>query len=347
MMRNPGMHRAEHPTREGLRCTSKSLHHPSRNAVGKLARAIKTEFYLMAHRQGTSSMRLPTGLLSALLLSAAPPPPLATEAMGVFQTWGIYPKTSLSLVAGGLKVEVAATPCQLPPQNEGCSFEGASNQAVVTVTQPGLPPFQMTSDRQASFVRIAVIDHAPEKGRSAVVIDNQWGGSAGITAVTVIEPVIGGYHAVPLEHDGSSELNGEVSMLPRNLMKDGRPGFVLEARGFNYSGECNTCVPRPPLVLTVRNGRSVDISSDPAVRPLFAHDLPARRRVCVSADPERNGNCAAFVADAARLGQAASAWRVMLAHYRHEPAGYPAALRSFLVAEGYLTRAAASALPLA
>lgn len=135
--------------------------------------------YLMAHRQGTSSMRLSTCLLSALLLGAAPPPPLATEAMGVFQTWGIHPKTSLSLVAGGLKVEVAAAPCQLPAQNEGCSFEGASNQAVVTVTQPGLPPFQMTSDRQASFVRIAVIDLAPEKGRSAVVVDNQWGGSAG------------------------------------------------------------------------------------------------------------------------------------------------------------------------
>ncbi len=124
-------------------------------------------------------MRLSTCLLSALLLGAAPPPPLATEAMGVFQTWGIHPKTSLSLVAGGLKVEVAAAPCQLPAQNEGCSFEGASNQAVVTVTQPGLPPFQMTSDRQASFVRIAVIDLAPEKGRSAVVVDNQWGGSAG------------------------------------------------------------------------------------------------------------------------------------------------------------------------
>ena len=67
----------------------------------------------------------------------------------------------------------------------------------------------------------------------------------------------------------------------------------------------------------------------------------------MSAERERNGQCAAYVADAARLGQAASAWRVMLAHYRHEPAGYPAALRSFLVAEGYLTPAEASALPLA
>ena len=291
-------------------------------------------------------MRLPTCLLSALLLGAAPPP-AATEPLGVFQTWGIHPKTSLSLVAGGLKVEVAATACHLPAQNEGCSFEGVSNQAIVTVTQPGVPPFQMTSDPQASFVRVAVLHLAPGKGRSAVVVDNQWGGSAGITAVTVIEPVVGGYQAVPLEHDGSSELIGEVSLLPRELMKDGQTGFVLEARGFNYSGECNACTRGTPLVLTVHDGRSVDISSDPAVRPLFAHDLPARRRACVSADRERNGNCAAFVADAARLGQAASAWRVMLAHYRHEPAGYPAALRSFLVAEGYLTLAEASALPLA
>ena len=133
---------------------------------------------------------------------------------------------------------------------------------------------------------------------------------------------------------------------PSKIMKDGWPGFVLEARGFDYSSECNACTRGTPLVLTVRDGRSIDISSDAAVRPLFAHDLPARRRVCLSEDHDRNGSCAAFVADAARLGQAASAWRVMLAHYRHEPAGYPAALRSFLVAEGYLTSAAASALPL-
>lgn len=289
-------------------------------------------------------MRLSTCLLLALLIGAAPPP--ATDALGVFRTWGIHPKTPLSLFAGGLKVEVAATPCHLPAQNEGCRFEGVSNQAIITVTQPGVAPFQMTSDAQASFVRIAVIHLAPGKGRSAVVVDNQWGGSAGMTAVTVIEPVAGGYRAVPLEHDGSRKLIGELSMLPRQRLKDGGPGFVLEARGFNYSGECNACTRGTPFVLTVRDGRSIDISSDPPVRPLFAHDLPARRRVCVSTDQERNGSCAAFVADAARLGQIASAWRVMLAHYRHESAGYPAALRSFLVAEGYLTPAAAGALPL-
>lgn len=284
--------------------------------------------------------------LLMLLLGAARPTSSPTTSLGEFQTWGIHPKTSLSLVAGGLKVEISAARCHLPEQNWGYSFGGVSNQAVVTVIRPGVRRFHMTSNRQASFVRVAVIHFEPGKRRSAVVVDNQSGGSAGLTAVTVIEPVVGGYHAVPLEHDGSRELAGEVSVIPYDVLGVGRPGFVLQAWGFNYSSECTACTRGTPLVLTVRDGRSVDISSDPAVRPLFAHDLPAHRRVFVSAEHDRNGDCAAFVADAARLGQAASAWRVMLAHYRHEPAGYPAALRLFLVREGYLTAAAAQALPL-
>ena len=290
-------------------------------------------------------MRMSACLLSAMLLGGAPSPPAATVPLGAFQTWGIHPKEPQTFVAGGLTVQIAATSCKRPAQNEGCSFDGVSNQAMVTVIQPGLPSFRMISDRQASFVRTAIVRLA--HGRLGAVVDNQWGGSAGLTAVTVIEPVAGGFRAVPLEHDGSRKLTGEVTMLARDLFKDGRPGFVVEARGFNYSHECNACAPRPPLVLTVRDGRSVDISADPAVRPVFARDLPAHRRVCMSATKERNGSCAAYVADAARLGQAASAWRLMLSHYRHEPAGYPAALRSFLVTEGYLTPAAARALLLA
>ncbi len=292
-------------------------------------------------------MRMPNCLLAMLLLGAAPPPPLATVPLDAFQTWAIHSKESLTFAAGGLTVQIAATSCAMPAQNVGCSFDGVSNQAMVTVMQPGLSPFRMISDRQASFVRAAIIRLARGRGRLGVVVDNQWGGSAGLAAVTVIEPVADGFRAVPLEHDGSSELTGEATMIPRDIFKDGRPGFVLEARGFNYSHECNACAPRPPLVLSVRDGRSVDISADPAVRSLFARDLPAHRRVCMSATKERNGNCAAFVADAARLGRAASAWRLMLSHYRHEPAGYPAALRAFLVTEGYLTPAAACALPLA
>jgi len=59
-------------------------------------------------------MRLLIGLLPALLLGAAPQPAV-TKTMGVFQTWGIHPASPVAIVAGGLMVEVAATPanCQL------------------------------------------------------------------------------------------------------------------------------------------------------------------------------------------------------------------------------------------
>lgn len=290
-------------------------------------------------------MRALSCFLPILLLGAAPQP-LPTVPLGAFQTWGIHPETPISFVSGGLKVEVSATPCQVPGQNEGCRSEGRSNQAVVTVSQPGLPPFQMTSDPQASFVRVAVIRFGPDPRRSAVVVDNQWGGSRGLTAVTIIEPVAGGFGAVPLKYNGSTELLGEVKILPQDLLKDTRPGFVLETYGFNYSGECNACTRGVPLVLTVRSSRSVDISADPVVRSLFERDLPNRRRACISTEKERNGDCAAFVADAARLGQVASAWGIMLSHYRPEPAGYPAALRSYLIGEGYITPAEARRLPL-
>jgi hypothetical protein len=295
---------------------------------------------------GEDMMRLPARLLPVLLLGAAPPP-LATVPIGAFRTWGIHPGLPLSFVAGGLTVKVEATPCEVPAKNEGCNFDGISNQAIVSVSRPGLPPFRMTSDSQASFVRVAVVRLAAGRGHAGLVVDNQWGGSGGFTAVTVIEPSVSGFHAVPLQYRGSAALIGEVSVFSRSLSRDSQPGFVLEAPGFNFSGECNACTRGVPLVLTIRDGRSVDVSDDPAVRPLFAHDLPAHRRICVSDVKERNGSCAAFVADAARLGQAPSAWHVMLSHYRHEPAGYPAALRSFLVTWGYITPADARALPLA
>jgi hypothetical protein len=287
-------------------------------------------------------MRLLAILPLALLLGAAPSAPA-----GTFQTWGVDPAKPLSMSRDGITVTVAARLCRTPAQNEGCRFDRVSNQALITVTRPGAPPFRMTSDPQASFVRVALVRFAPGAGHLGAVVDNQFGGSAGLTEVTVIEPVDGGFRAVPLTHDGSTQLTGSVTALPPGLSPDGMPGFVLEAPGFDYSGECTACTRGVPLVLSIRNGRSVDISADPAMRPLFARDLPAHRHVCVSSQRERNGNCAAFVADAARLGWVAFAWRVMLAHYRHEPAGYPAALRAFLVKEGYITPEAARMLPLA
>ena len=288
-------------------------------------------------------MRVLGGLFPLLLGAAAP---ATSVPPGTFRTWGIHPVVPLALNAAGLTVTVAATPCRERSQNEGCSSEGVSNQARITVTQPGLPPFEMVSDRQASYVRVAIVRLSPS-GRAGVVVDNQWGGSAGITAVTIIEPAAGGFRAVPLTYQGSTELIGEVKMVSRGRRQHGWPGLVLEAPGFNFSHECTACGRGIPMVLTVRQGRSVDISADPAVRRLFARDLPARRRLCLSTETERNGQCAAFVADAARIGRVSAAWRVMLAHYSRHTPDFPARLRAFLVNGGYVDSGTAQSLPLA
>jgi hypothetical protein len=290
-------------------------------------------------------MRLSACVLSALSLGTGLAP-AETVKLAAFRTWGVHPVNPVSIVAGPLTVTVAATACQSPAQNEGCRFDGVSNQAVVSVSRRGRASFRMTSDVQASFVRVAIVRLSARADQYGVVVDNSWGGSAGLAKVTIIVPDSQGFRAVPLTYHGRTELLGQTKILANGLWRDKRPGFVLIAPGFNFSGECNACTVGPPLLLGVRQGRSVDMSADPAARTLFARDLPSRRRICMSDVTERNGDCAAFVADAARLGRVRSAWRIMLNHYRPEPRGYPAALRRYLLNGGYISSTEACALPL-
>lgn len=290
-------------------------------------------------------MRLSACVLTAMLLGTGP---ASAESMkpAEFRVWGIHPIKTVSISTGPLTVTVAATECHGPDQNEGCRFDGVSNQAVVSVSQKGFVPFRMTSDSQASFVRVAIIRLSTRARHYGVVIDNQWGGSAGGTKVTIIEPDAASFKAVPLTYLGTNALIGEVKLFSDRSRSDGRPAFVLEAPAFNFSGECAACTRGVPLLLGVRRGRSADLSAEPSARRLFARDLPQRKRICMSDFRERNGNCAAYVADAARLGRVRSAWRIMLHYYRPEPEGYPAALRSYLVNGGYISAAEARALPL-
>jgi hypothetical protein len=310
--------------------------------------------------------------LALLLLGTAAPPPSAVP-LGKFETWGVHPATPLHVRSGGLTIDVVAQPCLPKPQTEGCTFDGVNNQATITVTAPGLPPFSMTSDRQASFVRVAAVHLDRRDARPGVVVDNQWGGSGGITKVTVIEPVAGGFRAVPLQQrPDEPELKGEVHDFSRDLSGDDRIDFVVEDAHFGVVYECNACTPQPPLVLTIRDGRAVDISADPHVRAVFARDMTLVRPRCLSTDRARNGACAAYVGDAARTGALASAWRAMLAHYERHPGpdlsrpcvggstanqacaasdnekarSFPKSLRAFLVTAGYITPAQAASLPL-
>lgn len=316
-------------------------------------------------------MRLALFALALLILGAAPAPPAVP--LGTFKTWLGFDRQPLRFVSGGIAVNVEALPCSTNTNPEStCRWEGYNNQALITVTAPGLPPFRLVSEDQASFVRIAVVRFDRRSSRPGVLVDNQWGGSAGLTAATVIEPMPGGYRAVPVERRaGERLLEGELADNPVDRSGDGVVDLVMTDPAFDQAFGCNGCTPRPPVVLTIRDGKSIDISAEPSVRAVFADDLGARRAICLSGQHDRNGNCAAYLADAARLGQFAAAWREMLAHYEREcswtrwqdcrdpgdahgdrPAdattrfrGFPESVRAFLVAAGYITAAQAAAAP--
>lgn len=99
-------------------------------------------------------------------------------------------------------------------------------------------------------------------------------------------------------------------------------------------------------MFAVKHGRVVDESRDPALRSVFAADMARLEPRCLSKETDRNGACAAYVADAARAGRFKAAWARMLAHYERGGAvwqpdkgrrfkDFPESLRAFLIRTGY------------
>jgi hypothetical protein len=111
---------------------------------------------------------------------------------------------------------------------------------------------------------------------------------------------------------------GGISDNPRDLSGDGRLDFVLRDKRFSSLFGCHGCRVLPPVILNIRNGQSIEISRLPAFLPLFEKQMREARASCISDDSERNPACAAYVADAARLGRFKSAWAEMLRHYRRD-----------------------------
>lgn len=287
-------------------------------------------------------------------------------APGKFETW--FPKgPGWTMASDGVRVTLAAMPCDHAKRtDDSCSWEGFNNQARVTITAPGIPAFTAVSDGSASYYRVAVVRLNVRDARPGVVLQNETGGSGGAVVQHVFEPVQGGFRKLVLTQplgDGSETqwIEGTIADHPRDLNGDGRVDFVLSDGRFDSAFGCNACTPRPPLVLSIVEGRRVDITRDRQLAPLVEADLERNRATCFSDRDNRNGSCAAYVADAALLGRSDQAWPDMLRHYDRtdhmfsNPCGsmsadanqscaddarryrdFPGALRAFLRDTGYI-----------
>ncbi|MBB4049961.1 MULTISPECIES: hypothetical protein [Sphingomonas] len=283
-------------------------------------------------------------LLPALLFASAAE---AAVPIGHFQTWLPSSRAPMAFTSGGVTVEVAPLPCPAHPVGDGgCSGDGYNNQARVTVQATGVEPMSVTTDRQSGYARIAVVRFGRSDPRPGVIVESQSGGSAGALSMQFLVPSGAGYRVLPLPQTPDHPLQGQIADEPRDLSGDGYIDLTLEDGAFGNAFGCNACTPRPPRVFAVKQGRVVDESRDPALRPVFAADMARLEPRCLSTQTYRNGACAAYVADAARAGRFKAAWARMLAHYERGGAvwqpdkgrrfkDFPESLRAFLIRTGY------------
>ena len=130
--------------------------------------------------------------------------------------------------------------------------------------------------------------------------------------------------------------------IPADVDGDGRTDFVLRDNDFLYAFASFAGSFAPPQIWNVEGGRAVNVSAASRYRALFVEAMAETRPLCLERrDGERNGACAAFVAAAARIGEADRAWVEMLQAYDRAGDGdgrgpFPERLRAFLAAHGYL-----------
>ena len=150
-----------------------------------------------------------------------------------------------------------------------------------------------------------------------------------------------------------------LATFPKDLDGDGVADIVLPDDRFAYAFTFYAGSYMPPRVWNVVNGKAVDVSTQPKFAPVFRKDMAKAETYCKQ---HANGACAAYVADAARLGLFRRAWPIMLANWdqttnwewpvhcrvQAPPGGdcpqadqqsftnMPDALQAFLVDNGYL-----------
>jgi hypothetical protein len=187
-----------------------------------------------------------------------------------------------------------------------------------------------------------------------VLFASFWGGAHCCYRIDVLEQVGGRWKVLPL-----GAFDSDPPKEVRDIDGDGVSDIVLVDDSFDYAFASFAGSWQPPVVINIRGGRVWDVSARPRYRGVYQADMRKAQSVCQSRRSDRNGACAGFVADAARLGRRAWAWKIMLKSYdrtsdvwpegckvdvagRDCPEGkqiafksFPDALNAFLRAYGY------------
>ncbi|MES2096609.1 MAG: hypothetical protein V4459_07595 [Pseudomonadota bacterium] len=224
-----------------------------------------------------------------------------------------------------------------------------STTPIVTVSAPGMTPLRIEAEENFGSASVYVGIGSLKTGEKPSVIVQSWtGGAHCCMHIVVVSPVGSGYRLIDM-----GSWDGDQVAWPRDVSGDGIADFVFRDQRFLYAFGSYAGSWPPPLIMNIRGLKPVDVSADPAFRPLFAAELAETRKECLEGDSLSGGACAGYLANAARLGQFDPAW-AKVAKTRAVTGGiYPAscsdtprpkpcysdfasAVRAFLRAGGYL-----------
>jgi hypothetical protein len=178
---------------------------------------------------------------------------------------------------------------------------------VLRITAPGKGPFKIEGAEglatyvYASFVVLPA--DLPAHGQ-AILFRSYTGGAHCCQAYKLIEPKRGGWAV----HDaGQWDGSGPE---PADVDHDGHIELVAGDMRFDYRLTDHAESLLPPVILAIRNGALVDISTEPRFIPFFGSKLAEGRTACENRGTSI-GACLGYVAIAARAGRAAEALKLL------------------------------------
>jgi hypothetical protein len=202
-------------------------------------------------------------------------------------------------------------------------------EPVFTISAPGMISVRLVQTATSADIGNSIGIGTVNKGERPMAIVQSWGGGAHCCMkVTAAVPVGKVFRKVDL-----GDWDGDSLPWPKDVSGDGIGDFVMVDNAFLYAFGCYACSYAPPQIINIRKARRVDVSTERQFRPLFEADLKKLHPLCAKGDIAA---CAAFAADAARLGRFAAEWPFVLKSYDRGDRSYPETLRAFLRKNGYI-----------
>lgn len=189
-----------------------------------------------------------------------------------------------------------------------------------TISAPGVAPLRIVNDDSiANYASSIAIGPLARGAPASVIVQSYTGGAHCCMHVAVALREGTRFRLVDM-----GAWDGDGVTWPKDISGDGVADFQFVDNAFLYAFGSYAGSWAPPLVMNIRGGKAIDVSTEPAFRPLFVEDMAKARKACLESDRDfAGGPCAGYLADAARLGRFDAAWADVARSGVAAKAGFP------------------------